>query len=93
MHSVSSDFARPSLALSALGLNACDAGFCAAWEALGVAPGPLRSDAASGLGPPVHASTYAELFQLTVRAGIFTKSGRFTKHYRDDPEPKPKRRR
>lgn len=26
-----------------------------------------------------------EVFQLAVRAGIYTKSGRLTKHYRDDP--------
>ena len=35
----------------------------------------------------------AEVFQLAVRAGIYTKSGRLTKHYRDDPEPSPRRRR
>jgi hypothetical protein len=29
----------------------------------------------------------AEFFQLTVRAGIYTKKGKLTKHYRDDAEP------
>ena len=29
----------------------------------------------------------AEIFQLMVRAGIYTKSGKLTKHYRDDAEP------
>ena len=28
-----------------------------------------------------------EIFKLAVRAGIYTKSGKLTKHYRDDGEP------
>ncbi len=28
-----------------------------------------------------------QLFQLAVRAGIYTKKGNLTKHYRDDGEP------
>ena len=28
-----------------------------------------------------------ELFALAVRAGIYTKSGKLTKHYRDDASP------
>jgi hypothetical protein len=28
-----------------------------------------------------------ELFALAVRAGIYTKSGKLTKHYRDDAAP------
>ena len=28
-----------------------------------------------------------EVFQLAVRAGIYTKSGKLTKHYREDAEP------
>jgi hypothetical protein len=31
--------------------------------------------------------TPQELFQLAVRAGIYTPSGKLTKHYRDDAEP------
>jgi hypothetical protein len=28
-----------------------------------------------------------ELFAIAVRAGIYTKAGKLTKHYRDDAEP------
>lgn len=28
-----------------------------------------------------------ELFAIAVRAGIYTKTGKLTKHYRDDAEP------
>jgi hypothetical protein len=28
-----------------------------------------------------------QIFELAVRAGIYTKSGKLTKHYRDDAEP------
>lgn len=31
--------------------------------------------------------TPQQLFELAVKAGIYTKSGKLTKHYRDDGEP------
>ncbi|WP_394842386.1 hypothetical protein LZC95_35620 [Pendulispora brunnea] len=35
----------------------------------------------------LEAMTAAELFQVAVRAGIYTKDGKLTKHYRNDAEP------
>jgi hypothetical protein len=48
-----------------------DARFMRAWEALGVSAVPDRSDAATRLGPPVHALTYAELFTQDREAELF----------------------
>src|SRR5690242_2380020 len=48
-----------------------DERFCRAWEALGVSASAGRSDAATRLGPPVHAQTYAELFGQDREAELF----------------------
>ena len=52
------------------------------------AKGPLTEEAARQLVlKKLGRMSQAKLFELGQRAGIYTKSGKLTKHYRDDAEP------
>jgi len=48
-----------------------ETGFLQAWAALGVSAEADRSDAATRMGPPVHAATYAEFFAQDREAELF----------------------
>ena len=54
----------------------------------GKAKGPLTEEAARQLVlKKLGKMSQAKLLELGQRAGIYTKAGKLTKHYRDDAEP------